>query len=162
MLEKIKKIASEVAAQEGCFLYDVEFQGRDLRIFIDKEGGAGIDDCSQVSRQLNEIFDTEDPVPGGNYNLEVSTPGLERNLKEPWHFQKVIGKKVWLKTQQPLETYGVKNKKNLSSKQLSAVLLAADDQLLELEADDEKVKIPISAIEKAKLVFEMKEKGKKK
>lgn len=162
VIEKVKSLVAEVAEREGCILYEIEFQGRDLRVFIDKEGGAGIDDCSNVSRGLNLVLDEQDPIPGGAYNLEVSTPGLERVLKQPWHFEKVQGKKIWIKTAQSLEVFGIKNNKIKASKQLSEVLKATTPEGVEFELEDEKIFIPYSAIEKAKLVFEFAEKGKKK
>lgn len=162
VIEKVKQLASQVAEREGCLLYDLEFQGRDLRVFIDKEGGAGINDCSNVSRGLNLLLDVEDPVPGGAYNLEVSTPGLDRTLRLPWHFEKVVGKKIWLKTAQAFEVFGVENKKIKFAKQLTEVLKAVTAEGVELELDNEKIFVPYSAIEKAKLVFEVAEKGKKK
>ena len=87
-LEKIEKIAQEIAEREGCVLYDLENigsgKGRILRVYIDKDTGVGIEDCSNVSKGLNLRLDVEDIVPGEMYNLEVSTPGLDRHLKKAW------------------------------------------------------------------------------
>ena len=108
-LQKIETLASEVAAREGVQIYDIEFsggpQGQVLRIYIDKEGGVGIDECANVSRGLNELLDENDPFPGGKYNLEVSSPGLERPLKKAWHYEQAIGKKIWMKLQKPFTAF---------------------------------------------------------
>jgi ribosome maturation factor RimP len=100
-LEQIRRFAEEVATREGCLLYDLEFRegpGRSLRVFIDKEpGGVSIDDCANVSRGLNLRLDVEDVIPGGAYDLEVSSPGLDRKLTQVWHFQKAVGRTVQLK-----------------------------------------------------------------
>jgi ribosome maturation factor RimP len=100
-LEQVRKFAEEVAAREGCLLYDLEFHdgpGRALRVYIDKvEGGVSIDDCANVSRGLNLRLDVEDAIPGGHYDLEVSSPGLDRKLTQIWHFEKAIGQTVNLK-----------------------------------------------------------------
>ncbi|NJL24448.1 MAG: ribosome maturation factor RimP [Calothrix sp. SM1_5_4] len=100
-LEQIRLYAEEVASREGCMLYDLEFRdgpGRTLRVFIDKEpGGVSIDDCVNVSRGLNLRLDVEDVIPGGRYELEVSSPGMDRRLTQPWHFQKAVGQTVQLK-----------------------------------------------------------------
>lgn len=100
-LEQIRKFAEEVALREGCVLYDLEFSegpGRALRIYIDKEGGGvGIEDCVNVSRGLNLRLDVEDAIPGGHYDLEVSSPGLDRKLTQLWHFEKALGQTVQLK-----------------------------------------------------------------
>ena len=75
-LEKVEKLAQEVAEREGCILYDVENsgsgKGRILRIYIDKEGGVGIEDCSNVSKGLNLMLDVEDIVPGAMYVCIIS------------------------------------------------------------------------------------------
>lgn len=100
-LEQIRKFAEEVASREGCVLYDLEFHdgpGRALRVYIDKaEGGVGIEDCVNVSRGLNLRLDVEEAVPGGHYDLEVSSPGLDRKLTQLWHFEKALGQTVQLK-----------------------------------------------------------------
>ena len=97
-LDQVRKLADEVAQREGCRLYDLEVAGgRTLRIYIEKmDGGASLDDCVNVSRGLNLMLDVEDPIPGGRYELEVSTPGLERKLTQLWHFQKAINERVRL------------------------------------------------------------------
>lgn len=166
-METVEKMIHEVAARENCLVYDVEFVGagkhRTLRIFIDKEdGNVSIDDCSNVSKGLNELLDAdENLIPGGAYNLEVSTPGLERHLKTPWHFQKVVGKKILIKTSKSLESAGVTDKRLKSAKTVEEVLAGADDNGIRFQIKDEEVTIPYAMIEKAKVVFEM-TKGQKK
>lgn len=165
-LAKVENIAQEVAKKEGCYLYDLEFigvgKGRTLRVYIDKDdNGIGIDDCSNVSKRLNDKLDTEDIVPGGTYQLEVSSPGLDRTLKKTWHFEKAIGKKIWVKLNSSLESVGVEDKKWKNAKQIEKVLSGCDQEGLEFELDSLKVKVPFGKIEKAKMVFDM-EKGKKK
>lgn len=165
VLNKIEGLATEIAKREGCLLYDVEFLGspggRILRVYIDKEGSSvSVDDCANVSRALNLILDVEDIIPGGAYNLEVSSPGLERQMRKPWHFRLAIGKKVWMKLNQPLADMGMQNPTLKSAKQFTQVLSNAGDEAVEIEFDQEKITIPVSAIEKAKVVFEFGEKGK--
>lgn len=165
-METVEKMANEVAAQEGCLLYDLEFvgvgKGRTLRIFIDKEdGNVSIDDCSNVSKGLNSLLDVEDVIPGDSYNLEVSTPGVDRHLSKPWHFKKAVGKKVYIKTSRSLESVGVTDKKWKSAKTVEQVLDSADDSGLRFVVDDVELKIPYSLIDKAKVVFEF-TKGQKK
>jgi ribosome maturation factor RimP len=100
-LGSIRQFAEEVAEREGCLLYDIEFHdgpARSLRVYIDKStGGVSIDDCANVSRGLNLRLDVEDIIPGGRYDLEVSSPGLDRKLTQLWHFTKVIGQRVRMK-----------------------------------------------------------------
>lgn len=156
-IERVAKMAQDIAIREGCFLYDVEFaSGRILRIFIDKDQGAGVDDCSNVSKGLTELLDADDVVPGGEYHLEVSTPGIDRSLKKVWHFEKAIGQKIWLKTRTAFENFGVNHPQHLKAKQIEAVLVAVEGEKLTLETSQTQIQVPLVEIEKAKVVFEMK------
>ncbi len=166
-LEKVEKIAQEVAAREGCILYDIENSGsgngRILRIYIDKETGVGIEDCSNVSKGMNLLLDVEDIVPGSMYNLEVSTPGLDRRLSKKWHFEKAIGKKVFIQLTKSLGSFQtIEDKGLVSMKKFEDVLNAVTDEGLVFKIRSTDVKIPFDVIEKAKLVFEYKTNSKKK
>jgi len=167
MIQKIETLASQVAEREGVRIYDLEFsggtQGRVLRVFIDKEGGVSIEDCANVSRGLNLLLDVEDPIPGGKYNLEVSSPGMERILRKPWHFTGAVGKKVYMRLTEPLETFGIQNKKFTAAKQLTEVMQASDETGVKFDLEGETVLVPFTAIEKAKTVIDFDEgKGVKK
>jgi ribosome maturation factor RimP len=166
-LEKVEKIADEVAKREGCVLYDIEHvgsgRGRVLRVYIDKEDGVGIEDCSNVSKGLNLRLDVEDVVPGDMYNLEVSTPGLDRHLKKHWHFEKAIGKKIYVQLLKSLGSLGATEDKGmLSMKKFEDTLCAVDSENLYFELRGQKIKVPLSAVDKSKIVFEMKTNHKKK
>ena len=81
----------------GCELWGIECQraGRfmTVRLFIDKEGGVTVDDCADVSRQVSAILDVEDPI-ADKYNLEVSSPGLDRPLFTLPQFERSIGQDI--------------------------------------------------------------------
>ena len=81
----------------GCELWGIECQraGRfmTVRLFIDKEGGVTVDDCADVSRQVSAILDVEDPI-ADKYNLEVSSPGLDRPLFTLQQFERYIGQDI--------------------------------------------------------------------
>jgi ribosome maturation factor RimP len=97
-MEQIRLFADEVATREGCRLYEVEFRDRTLRVFIDRiPGGVSIEDCANVSRGINLRLDVEDVIPGGRYELEVSSPGLERKLTQPWHYEGAVGSQVMIR-----------------------------------------------------------------
>lgn len=87
-------------------LYDVEFVKEAgtfyLRAFIDKEGGITINDCEAVSRRLSDLLDQKDFIPDA-YILEVSSPGLGRQLKKEKHFKKSIGEEIEIKLFKPIE-----------------------------------------------------------
>ena len=95
--DKVWRIAAPIAEKLGRSLWDVRFvkEGADwfLRIFIDKEGGVSIDDCEAMSRALDAPLDEQDPIPQ-SYCLEVSSPGLERELTRPQHFEQMEGQPV--------------------------------------------------------------------
>jgi ribosome maturation factor RimP len=106
ILEKVRQLAAPLAAQEGMELVDVEFGGgggrQILRIYIDRQqGGVSLEDCTSISRALSAALDVEEPLQG-SYDLEVSSPGLDRPLRTPEHFEKFKGSKVRVKTFGPL------------------------------------------------------------
>lgn len=93
-------IAQPIAESLGLILWDVRFQKEGanwyLRIFIDKEGGVGIEDCVAMSHAIEEPLDEADPIEQ-SYNLQVSSPGLERDLVRDEHFRRFLGEKIMLK-----------------------------------------------------------------
>ena len=101
---KVTGLIKEPINQLGYILWDVKFvkEGASwyLRVFIDSENGIGIDDCTSVSHLIDPIIDEADPINVGYY-LEVCSPGLERELTEPWHFEKYIGSNVTVKLIRP-------------------------------------------------------------
>lgn len=104
-IEKIvEKMALEFLKDTNIELIDVEYIKEHhwyLRVFIDKEGGIEIEDCQQLSEQLEEKLDTLDPIKD-NYFLEVSSPGLDRILKKEKDFQRQIGSMVEVTTYLPI------------------------------------------------------------
>lgn len=104
--ETVEALAAPVAAGLGLELYDVEYVREAgqwfLRVYIDKEGGVGIDDCEALSKALDPILDEKDPIPD-SYVFEVSSAGLERELKRPEHFARFLGSKVEVRLYQPVD-----------------------------------------------------------
>lgn len=86
--------------------YTKEGNGWYLRIFIDKPGGVGIEDCQSISRVIDKLLDEKDPIPQ-SYTLEVSSPGLERPLKKPADYDRFRGNLANITTYLPVE--GKKN-----------------------------------------------------
>ncbi len=99
--EKVEAEIEKIVASEGMELVHVEYrrQGRGylLRIDIDKEGGVNLEDCELMSRQVSTYLDVEDPVPG-EYELQVSSPGLDRKFYRNSDYEKFIGRMVRVKT----------------------------------------------------------------
>ena len=106
LVDTVRSLAEPVAAQCGCEVWDVEYVREAgawyLRVYIDKPGGVGIDDCEAVSRALDPVLDEADPVPG-SYVFEVSSAGAERELKRPGDFERFIGEQVEVKHYQPID-----------------------------------------------------------
>ncbi len=130
-------------------LYDLEFNGGILRITIDtppgSAGGVTLDQLALVNRLVGRDLDQQDPIPG-HYTLEVTSPGLERNLRVPAHFQREIGKSVSIRLR------SVAN----GERRLQGVLIAADGTTATIRMDDaaltERV-IPLDTIDRARTVF---------
>lgn len=99
--ERVRAIAAKAAASSGIELVHVEIAGtkRDavLRIYIDKDGGVTLDDCGTVSREIETVLDAEDLIPS-RYVLEVSSPGIERELYSIADFVKFSGQVAKVKT----------------------------------------------------------------
>ncbi len=98
-------LAEQTAAQLGLRIWDVTFtkEGASfyLRIFIDKDGGVGIEDCENFSRAIDAPLDELDPIEQG-YCLEVSSPGVERSLTKPAHFTACLGQRVQVRMIRPV------------------------------------------------------------
>lgn len=139
MLQEKKKstVASRVAGlvkdaveECGCTLWDVEFvkEGSDhnLVIYIDKPDGISLDDCEMVNDAVEPIIDEADPIEG-SYYLEISSPGLERELKTPAHIKAFVGERVIAKLYAPKD----------GKKSFDGVISAFDDEkgVLTLESD---------------------------
>jgi len=100
-----------------------------------------LSDCEIVSRQLSAVLDVEDSLPG-HYRLEVSSPGLDRKLTKPEHFQRFLGETIRVKLRFP-----VAGRRNFRG-----TLRAADDEKIEVEADGESHTLEIVMIESARLI----------
>lgn len=158
--EKLKNLADEVSRREGCRLYDFEFSShannRILRIYIEGENSpVSVEQCANVSRGLSLLLDVEDVIVGGAYELEVSSPGIERPLRLPWHFQKAVGQEVKIVTLDPIE--GLKGE----VKSIGGVLSAADENKATVRWGDLDVAVDYQNIKRAQVVFGYKKNEKK-
>lgn len=128
--ETVWAIAEPIANENGVEIYDVEFkkEGPDyfLRVFIDKlDGGISLDDCEAVSRPLSDALDEADPISEGYY-LEVSSPGLERQLKRQKDFDRFKGETISAKLFAPVN----------GTKQLTGILKDRNENILTLETEN--------------------------
>jgi len=147
--EAVSRLAKPVAQEEGLELVDVTFTKEGnrffLRVFIDKPGGIGIDDCERLSNKLTTILDAHDPI-SQSYYLEVSSPGLDRPLKRDTDFERFQGRQVTIHTFAPVE----------GQRRLTGILLGLIDDEVQLDlGKDEIMSIPRNNISRARLVPEV-------
>jgi ribosome maturation factor RimP len=153
VVARVTELAEPLAASLGLELAEVEYrqEGRQmvLRLFIDKDGGVTLDDCSAVSRELTEILDVEDFIQG-HYNLEVSSPGLNRALKKPSDFERYTGRLVKIRTFEPLADDAGNMRKTFLG-----VLLGISDSMVRLKLNEGQIaSVPLGKVAKANLEFE--------
>jgi ribosome maturation factor RimP len=144
---KVSRLAKQVAEELKVELFDIELSGRDkllLRITMDKEGGVTLNDCERFSRSLEAILDVEDPIPV-SYTLEVSSPGLDRPLRELKDFEKNVGKLARIITVEKIEN------QNLFIGRISR----ANNKSLRLLVNDREIDIPFEKILRARLEVEL-------
>ncbi|MEA3348198.1 MAG: ribosome maturation factor RimP [Pseudomonadota bacterium] len=102
---RVRTLAEDLLLNLGYELVELEFAQSDenalLRLYIDREDGITLDDCTHVSRMLGALLDVEDPI-SGRYNLEISSPGLNRRLSRPKDFQTRLGETIKVKLVKPL------------------------------------------------------------
>ncbi|CAB4565539.1 MAG: ribosome maturation factor RimP [Actinobacteria bacterium] len=148
VVTSVTAMVSPILDDLGLELYDMEFSGGVLKVTIDtpagQEAGVDIDQISRVNRLLGRELDHNDVVPG-RYTLEVSSPGLERNLRTPHHFQREVGKDVSIRLVAEHE----------GQRRFAGALVAATDATATVRVTDtaQSVEIPLALIEKAKTVF---------
>jgi ribosome maturation factor RimP len=105
LAEAIEAVAAPVIAAHGLTLVDVDVaRGRRtaLRFFIDKPGGVGVDDCQRFSREIGDLLDVSALIPG-SFDLEVSSPGLDRELETERELRWAVGRRVHVYTREPVD-----------------------------------------------------------
>ncbi|KAF0806483.1 hypothetical protein A6D6_01481 [Alcanivorax xiamenensis] len=141
--EQIKELLAPVVNDMGYELWGIEYlQGRGavLRLFIDHEAGITVDDCVAVSHEVSGVLDVEDPIPG-EYNLEVSSPGMDRPLFELSQFERYLGEQVQLKLLAPVA----------GKRKMMATLVAVDGDTLVVMLNGDTLRIPYSQVDRARL-----------
>jgi ribosome maturation factor RimP len=142
--DRVRVLVAPVVAELGLELFDVEHAGGVLKISVDRPGGVDLDALSVATRRLSRVLDDADPVPG-RYTLEVSSPGLERNLRTPAHFAWARGKQVAVKTVAGYE----------GERRLSGVVGESDEAGFELRLEGaETVRLAYDDVERVRTVFE--------
>lgn len=147
--QSVLKLVRQVADGQAVEVFGVNLFGRGnrklLRVTIDKEGGVTLDDCERFSRRLGSLLETEDVIHG-SYNLEVSSPGLDRPLTAPADFERNRGRLVRVTIREKMEN------QNFFIGRISEVTVSC----LRLSADNKEWEIPFENIVKARLEIEIK------
>jgi ribosome maturation factor RimP len=142
--DPIEEVVMPVLRDHGLELVDIEWRPLRprgvLRLFIDKPGGVGIRDCERVSRELGDVLDAAAMIDA-SYDLEVSSPGLDRLLRKEREFRWAVGKRLccWL----------------AGGREVRGRLVAVEPERLVVEDDGERVELPRAGVTKARLEAEV-------
>jgi ribosome maturation factor RimP len=144
----VEHIAEVIAARAGLEIVEVELKGAGrnqlLRITIDRPGGVTHTDCETVSREVGEALDAEDPIVGP-YQLEVTSPGVERKLKKWQDWERFRGEKAKIVLKEPIGDL----------KHFNGIIRTAEDQSITVDlADGAEITFPFQQVDRANLRFE--------
>ncbi len=146
IITAVEGFARPILDEMGLELVEVQFRreaGWVLRLFIDREGGVTLDDCASVSRQVSSYLEVEDLIDHA-YNLEVSSPGLERPLKRAEDFTRFAGRRARVKLRQPLDGQRV----------FIGTLGGLRDNRVVLDVDGREMEFDLDGVTRARLVLE--------
>lgn len=150
VIDAVTALVHPVCAAADLELVDIELESGVLRITVDKRGGLPVGALTSVTKQIAVLLDEDDPIPG-RYTLEVSSPGLERKLRTPAHFQRAVGETVTIRTS---------NRAEGGARRFQGTLVTADDDGITVQPDQPRADDPDTAvalrydqIDKARTVF---------
>ena len=141
---RVRELVEPLVTQHGAEIYDIEHESGILRIMVDREGGIDVDTLGDLSQQISDLLDAEDPIPDSRYLLEVTSPGVERKLRRPEHFTKQIG-----------VTISVKVKRNVEGdRRFEGRLQSVADDGIEIEVGGDVRSLRFTDIDTAKVVYD--------
>ncbi|NGY06143.1 ribosome maturation factor RimP [Solimonas terrae] len=143
--ERLEQMLEPVIASLGYELLLLEYspspKNAMLRLYIDAAAGITLDDCERVSKEVAGVLDVEDPIRSA-YRLEVSSPGLDRPLVKPAHFQRFIGQQARVQLMAPLN----------GRRRFIGAIVGADEDVVRIETEEGVAEIPLAEIDRARLV----------
>lgn len=147
VVTRVSGLITPIVTDLGLELYDLEFAGGMLRVTVDtppgSPGGVDVDQLARCTRLISRDLDHEDPIPG-HYTLEVSSPGLERNLRVPRQFQRETGKTVAVRLRDAMG----------GERRITGLLIAASEESFTLRLDNgDERQIAYDQVDKARTVF---------
>ena len=141
---RLEEIILPVLRDHGLTLVDVEWRGHGprgiLRVFIDKPGGVGIADCERLSREVGDVLEVEGLISEA-YDLEVSSPGLDRELRKEREYRWAIGKRVRCRLTE--------------GRDLRGRLVDVTQEQIVVDADEGRIEVPRTEVRKARLEAEV-------
>jgi ribosome maturation factor RimP len=149
LVERVQELANRACGREGIEVWEVEVLGsgrnRVVRVYIDKPEGVSHADCELVSQQLGTLLDVEDVITGSSYQLEVSSPGVERKLRGIADFRRYTGEKARIALRQPLE----------NQRRFEGLIHGVEGEEIIFEATTGKtIRVRMEQIDKANLKFD--------
>lgn len=143
--KSLLEVLEPLAAERGVEIVTLEIVGArkspTIRVYIDTDHGVGFDELASTQAWVNEVMDSIDPFPGA-YMLEVSSPGIDRPLRTPAHFQRCLEQEVSVRTNGPVN----------GRSSFKGTLLAVSDDTVTVRCDETDYDIPFGAIKRANLV----------
>lgn len=147
VVRRVREAILPALSQRNLQLVDLEYlrdpRGWILRIFLDREGGITVDDCAHVSDEVGDLLDAKG-VMDGPYHLEISSPGLDRRVRDPLDFDRFAGRAIKVRTEAPVD----------GKTSFTGTLRGMDGDHVVVEVDGKEHRLPIDAIEKANLKYE--------
>jgi ribosome maturation factor RimP len=141
-IDTLRELAAPIVAALDAEIYDLEFTGGVFRVTVDRAGGVDLETVAEATRQISRQLDLDDPIPG-RFTLEVTSPGLERNLRTAEHWSKAVGEHVRVKMQSTHD----------GERRVDGTVVSADQDTATLDGADGTVQIPLAAVERARTVF---------
>lgn len=147
LINELWQLLEPVIRSEGMELVELEYRrespGWVLRLFVDQPDGVTVNDCARISQVVGDLLDVADLIQNP-YNLEVSSPGLNRPLRKLEHFKAYQGNIIEVRLTTPLQN---------RRKKYKGILLQATSEEIELDCEGETFKIPLELLERARLCY---------
>jgi ribosome maturation factor RimP len=141
--ESVRELVEPLVTAAGLECWDVESSAGVVRVLVDRPGGVDLDALGQLTQMISAALDDHDVVPGGRYQLEVSSPGVERTLRTPAQYRRFIGSPLSIKTAVAVD----------GERRFQGVLMAADDDGVTIEVDNRPRRLAYRDIQKAHTVL---------
>jgi len=145
--DELSDLLASAVAPLGLELVDLERRSTSVRVVVDRVGGVDLDAIASATRAVSAVLDAHDPLPGQRYTLEVSSPGVERRLRTPLHFQRAVGELVSVRT-----LAGGKGERRVMGR-----LKSADEDGFVVEGEelpDGERRLAYDEVERARTIFE--------